>query len=471
LSAPKSAKNAVFDPNDANIIYGAFYGEGVHKSVDGGKTWTPINDGIAKTVSIIEVAVSPGNSNDLVCIGSSYPSWNGYVFWSDNGGQNWNQASRLKDDLSMNPAAGMSGLSRPTNITYCPSDPKKLYCSGNWRPAFSEHGGHTWVERDRGADISCVYDVRFHKNRVYAACMDEGIFSSDDDGQQWQNPWHGDSHSAGHYWRLAISDNNGLDHIVATNSPWNAALPNSVVVSDDGGKKFKVAREGLLPFKPTLNTMWGTGYARALAADPKDPKTLYLGIDGDPTGDKPGGGVFKSTDGGYTWKQLANQPGSRRMFFGLVVDPTDSNRIYWSAANGKGSGIYRTNDGGNSWKFVKPLPSCFDLAISPTGIIYGGDRNLWRSDEHGDTWKKLTNRIDGIIEAIEIDPRNEKTIWFSTVKFGAAAWGYIMKTTDGGTTWQDITGDIGYRKPAVLRFNPATNELWAGGVGLFKTKQ
>ncbi len=49
--------------------------------------------------------------------------------------------------------------------------------------------------------------------------------------------------------------------------------------------------------------------------------------------------------------------------------------------------------------------------------------------------------------------------------------GAIYKTIDGGTTWQEITGGIPYVKPLVLRFNPATSELWAGGVGLYKIKQ
>ena len=49
--------------------------------------------------------------------------------------------------------------------------------------------------------------------------------------------------------------------------------------------------------------------------------------------------------------------------------------------------------------------------------------------------------------------------------------GGVYKTTDGGASWQNITGDLPYVKPLVLRFNSTTNELWAAGVGLFKIKQ
>lgn len=471
LNTPQYAACVVADPRDANVLYGALWADGVHKSVDGGKTWTAINEGIKKDCKILEVAVSPGDSKELVSIGSSMSNWDGYVFWSDDGGRRWNQAARPKDDMVNNPAGGVHGLSRPTNITYCPTDPRKLYVSANWRPVFSEDGGRTWTERDRGADISCVYDVRFHGNRIYASCMDEGILLSDDNGRHWQDVWHGDEKTAGHYWRLAISDNHGMDRIVGTCSPWNNAYPNRVVVSEDGGKRFKVVNEGLLPFKPTPNTMWGIGYARAMAVDPRDPRIMYLGIDGDPTDGKPGGGIFKSGDGGYTWRQLPHQPGSRRMFFGLAVDPTDSRRIYWGACGNQG-GLWRSEDGGESWQHVFQNETwVFNILVAADGTVYCPGLNMWRSTDHGKTWKKLTNLKDGQIVGLEADPRDPKTLWFSTIKHGGTAWGHIMKTTDGGATWQDITGDIGYRKPMVLRFNPATNELWAGGVGLFKTKQ
>jgi hypothetical protein len=72
---------------------------------------------------------------------------------------------------------------------------------------------------------------------------------------------------------------------------------------------------------------------------------------------------------------------------------------------------------------------------------------------------------------LEVDPRDENTLWISRVTWGAQAAGGVYKTSDGGATWQEITGDLPYCKPTILRFQPATRELWAGGVGLFKIKQ
>ena len=80
-------------------------------------------------------------------------------------------------------------------------------------------------------------------------------------------------------------------------------------------------------------------------------------------------------------------------------------------------------------------------------------------------WRCIGPSRGGRVVAVAGDPVDRMTFYF-----GACAGG-IWKTTDGGTAWQDITGGIPYVKPLVLRFNPATSELWAGGVGLYKIKQ
>ena len=269
----------------------------------------------------------------------------------------------------------MNNLSTPTNIAWCPSDPKRLYVSANWRPVFSDDRGRTWAERDRGADISCVYDVRFSRGRTWVACMDEGVLFSDDAGSAWRQAWPrggpGADKISGHYWRLAVSDRDGVDRVVSTCSPWDANSPNRVVLSDDGGKTFKATDAGLPTYRPHANTMWGESYARALAADPKDPSVLYLGMDGDPEGPgKPGGGIFRSTDGGATWKPLEHQPPARRAFFGLAVDPTDPKRLYWAAC-GAGGGLYRSDDAGESWQHVFGGESwLFNVLVTPDGTVY-----------------------------------------------------------------------------------------------------
>src|SRR5690606_12692198 len=104
----------------------------------------------------------------------------------------------------------------------------------------------------------------------------------------------------------------------------------------DGGRTHHIVTAGLPDHTPRANTMWGQGYARALAADTSNPDILYLGIDGDPANNQDGGGLFKSTDGGLTWNRSPGQPASRRIYYGLAVDPTDPRRLFWGACGKDG---------------------------------------------------------------------------------------------------------------------------------------
>jgi len=478
LATPKKASSVAVAPSDPNILYATFFTDGVWKSTDKGKTWKDVSQSLPKKCSLCEVAVSPTNPLDVYVIGAF--DWNGRFFYSNNGGETWTESSQLTPDSAANPSLAdthptTAKLSAPRNLAINPLNPKELYIAANWRPCHSADGGRTWTERVRGADISCVYDLRFHKGRTYAAAMDEGVFVSEDSGARWRALWplRYDSKLGGHYWRLAISDNNGTDRIVSTCTSWNTRIPGCVVMSDDGGKTYTSSANGLPTTIPTANTMWGNGGPRALAADPKNPMTLYLGIDGDPSTGKSGGGVFKSEDGGHTWAALPGQPGSRRMFFGLAVDPTDSKRLFWGAC-ATGGGLYRSEDGGASWQRVfKNETWVFNVHVTADGTIYCPGNNLWRSTDHGKNWKQLTKFpfSSRIIVAIETDPADAKRMWFAATTWGSKTEGDVYETRDAGATWQEITGNLPYRKPLLLRYNPDTRELWAAGVCLFKCRR
>ena len=477
LPTPKSGACVAVAPSDPSIVYAAFRQEGIRRSTDRGATWSLANDGIKQGCSIREVAIDPRDPNTVYCIGAV--NWEGYFYRSTDGGRSWEESRTLKRDFDSDPtcpedyggrAAGTCPLSTPGNLAVNPARPTELFIAANWRNAFSPDGGRTWEQRDRGADITCTTDIRFVGGKTYVTAMDEGLLVSEDDGATWRIlcPLKYSTALSGHQWRVHVSPS--AERIVTTCSLWERPS-DCVVVSEDGGKSFTTHAEGLPARRPTANTMWGQGYARARAADPSDPNVLCLGIDGDPTpGQNPGGGVFKSTDGGRTWQRLAAQPGSRRMFYGLAVDPTAPKRLYWGAC-GAGGGLYRSDDGGATWSRVFGNESwVFNVAVSPTGVVYCPGANLWRSDDHGATWRKLTS-FEGstAIVGLEINPKDEKVIWLSRASWGTGAVGSVHESADGGATWRDITTDLPYVKPTVLRFNPATGQLWAGGVGLFKT--
>ncbi|HSI07801.1 MAG TPA: hypothetical protein VK985_04365 [Rariglobus sp.] len=476
LATPANAAIAAFDPANPDVIYGAFFTEGIWKSTDKGATWAKASNGLGAKFSALEIVVNPANSQEVYLIGSQ--GWNGGFYYSNDAGASWTRSATMKVDPTINPTLPAEGttvqLSTPTNLTINPRNPKQLFISANWRPCFSEDGGRTWTERVKGADITVQTDIRFSGSRTYVTAMDEGTLVSEDQGKSWRQLWplKHDNELSGHNWRVAVTNINGVDRIIATASPWSGKNSVVIVISEDGGKTFKTVTAGLPAYRITANTMWGRGYPRALAVDPTNPKIVYLGIDGDASKDQPGGGVFKSEDGGYTWKQLPNQPASRRMYYGLAIDPTNPQRIFWGGFGANG-GVYCSEDGGNTWKRVFAQDQyIFNVHVSKDGTIYAGGGNLWRSTDHGETWKQISNFNDKrSIVGIEVDPRDGRTMWVSSVTWDDKADGDVFKTTDGGATWTAITGSLAYRKPGILRFNPQTNELWAGQTMLHKIKQ
>lgn len=477
LGTPPCSSLAI-SSRDALQLLGAFGSKGVMLSGDGGNTWKPLPSlKLPDGAGIREVAIHAQKPN--VFYAYSKRGWSGVFFRSSNAGKTWTSVSSGTPDFSGNPTLpdGDHNFSTISGMTVSPANSDLIFLSGNWRNWLSTDGGITFRESDRGADMSCIHDIRFHNGRTYAVAMDEGLLASDDNGANWTQlfPRKHTNGRSGHQWRVNISGPAGSERIVSTLSPWENDQPNGALVSEDGGRKFTFSRTGLPAYVSTVNCMWGRAFARALASDPKDPSTLYLGIDGDPDPAKKqaGGGVFKSTDGGKSWTQLANQPASRRMFYGLAVDPTNSRRLYWGACD-KGGGVYRSENSGESWELVFGKNDyIFNLAIDSKGNVYAGNQQLFRSSDHGKTWTKVSNFADtrNAIVGMEIDPANENRIWISKVAWGSGNQGGVFRTTDGGATWEEITGELPYRKPLILRYNPQTHELWAGGVGLFKIKQ
>jgi photosystem II stability/assembly factor-like uncharacterized protein len=486
LAAPKTGFGVAISPVDPNVICAACGESGLHRSLDGGKTWTDISSELLKKTALLEVILT--NKPDVIyAIGSS--NWSGHLFRTDDGGKTWSHFNRVKSGLPGNPtlpngndANGFTDISTVTNIAVNPKNPDELFMSGNWRNMFSADGGKTLEERSTGADNTCTTDIQFLNGKTYVTAMDEGLFVSENKGEEWRQliPIKYDATVSGHFWRVRVTTVGGSTRIVTSASPWNSSsnlndpkYVNRVYVSGDEGKTFTATIAGLPNYVPNVNCMWGRSYPRSLAMDPKNSDILYLGMDGNPEPAKnlPGGGIFRSADGGKTWTRCASQPGGLRLYYGLVIDPANSKRLYFSSC-GEGGGAWRSDDEGATWTHIFQNESwCFNLDVSPSGVVYVGGKDLWRSDDQGKTWRKLTNFQDATLVGIAIDPANEQRIWISRTTWDDSIKGGVFRTSDGGQNWTDMTGDIPCHKLQLMRYNPVTKELWAGGPGLFRIQQ
>ena len=208
----------------------------------------------------------------------------------------------------------------------------------------------------------------------------------------------------------------------------------------------------------------------AMAIAPSDPNVIYVG-----TGESQmredltfGTGVYRSTDAGATWTRLG-LTGSQQIG-DIVVDPRDPDRVYVAAlghAFGPNSerGVFRTLDGGKTWKkilFINDSTGANDLSIDPSNprILYasmykfqrtpysmnagGGRSGIWKTLDGGDTWTELTFR-PGIPHkplgkiGIDVSPANPRRLYASIE--AADSSGGIFRSDDAGDTWERMNTD------------------------------
>ncbi|MBI4469963.1 MAG: hypothetical protein HY650_11650 [Acidobacteria bacterium] len=201
------------------------------------------------------------------------------------------------------------------------------------------------------------------------------------------------------------------------------------------------------------------GRVTALAIDPGAPNTIYAGT--------AGGGVWKTIDGGKSWRPLTDD--QLTLAIGaLAIDPADPKIIYAGTGEGNlsadsylGVGLLKTTDAGVSWTQLGSSTfaglSMADLVIDPTnsqvlyaGVTLGGAgvssstlspvgiRGAYKSTDGGTSWRRLRGGLPGgttlgVLD-LAMDPADAQVLYATVRSVG------VFKTTDGGTTWTRLTG-------------------------------
>ena len=172
------------------------------------------------------------------------------------------------------------------------------------------------------------------------------------------------------------------------------------------------------------------GDVRVVTIDPRDKDKLYVStLDGQ---------IHTSADGGKTWRVLVNLNRPQLVLDQLVVDQNDSNIIYTSGHRHKSpGGFFKTSDGGATWKEAKELKnesihSMTQSKSEPNTLLVGTLGGVWRSDDLGDSWKKIESETMPInIDSMAVDPRKTSTMY-------AGTWWRAYKSTDSGKNWRLI---------------------------------
>jgi photosystem II stability/assembly factor-like uncharacterized protein/tetratricopeptide (TPR) repeat protein len=307
------------NPRNSKVIYAVVKGQGIYRSTDGGYHWQAAE----RTFETVEsLTIDPTDPSILYA-----PIWDA-ILKSTDSGTTWELI-----------AVGKDALPEPVHVlAVVPGNNQIIYAGTEGGVYRSSNGGQNWEARNKGMVDTPIYTLAIGSRDgelVYAAGKGAEIWRSIDGGS---SPWEKLSSD---YFKEAIYAL-ALD---PENSQWIYAGTNesTVVFSINGGRDWQRRNSGLKHEPLSLNIA-------SLAIDPRDPDIIYAGTGFRSNLD--GHGVYKSTDGGRSWKSINNGLPVDTTWLGgyyvqsIAIDPNDSQTIY---AAGFG-GLYKSTDGGQLWQ-------------------------------------------------------------------------------------------------------------------------
>ena len=199
----------------------------------------------------------------------------------------------------------------------------------------------------------------------------------------------------------------------------------------------------------------------SLAIDPVTPAILYAGVYG--------GGVFKTTDGGWNWYS-ANAGLSSVVIMSLVIDPKTPTTLYAGTGN---RGVFKSTDGGANWNVTNiglKNSTVEALAIDPTTptILYAGTSGdgVFKSTDGGANWNAANiGMTNAYVSVLVIDPTVPTTVYAGTLDA-------VFKSTDGGANWSAAITELTGIHVVSLAINPIMpTTIYAGTYsrGVFKS--
>jgi photosystem II stability/assembly factor-like uncharacterized protein len=336
----------------------------------------------------------------------------------------------------------------------------KFYNAMQWRCIGPHRGGRT---------VGAV-GVPSQPNVFYIGVNNGGVWKTTDFGRTWKPIF--DDQPTGSIGDIVVSLSNPNTIYVGSGEGLqrpDLSVGDGVYKSTDGGK-----------------TWINTGLKEAqqiggLAIDPKNENRVFAAALGHPYGPNEERGVYRTIDGGKTWERVLYKDENTGAIQ-VTIDPNNSNIVYadmWAgrqgpwengAWNGKESGLFKSIDGGSTWKkLTTGLPTTeqglgrigFCIAPSNSNRLYatvdaGKYGGIYRSDDAGETWTNINaderywGRGSDFAE-VKVDPKNADIVYTADV----VTW----KSVDGGKTWSAFRGAPGGDDYHRIWINPDNSNI------------
>jgi len=460
-------------PTDQNIIYAGASVGGIWKSEDQGTTWAPIfeNEGV---MSIGDIAVSKSNPNVLyVGTGEANGSatsgafFGNGVYKSTNGGDTWThmglENSQHVGRITVHPTNPNEAYVAAAGSLYSKNDDRGLYKTTD--------GGDTWEKilfiSDSTSVIDVVMEVGFN-TIIYAATWERirrpwqrsyggitsGIWRSVDGGTTWEEMTNGLPNDDPNIGRigLAIAPNTGgLVYATYTTNPITNTFQGLYRTTNAGGSWQKMDDD---PYIGDVFSSFGWFFGNVRVSPADDTKLWVLGQI-----------LMQSDDSGEGWTQIAQD--NHVDNHGLEIHPENPDFI----VSGNDGGVYISQDGGVNWSHVETLPitqfyEC-EIDFSEPERIYGGaqDNGSMTTLNGGlDDWARFLGG-DGF--HVLVNPQD------NTYVYAEFQFGNLFRSTDGGNTYQFIYNGLddrtNWNTPVV--FDPSNPEtLYYGGNRLHRSE-
>ena len=300
----------------------------------------------------------------------------------------------------------------------------------------------------RGGRVTAVAGVPGQPYVYYMGATGGGVWKTVDGGMTWE-PIADEYLGAGSIGGLAVAPSDPNVIYVGTGETrirGNTSPGDGMYGSTDAGKTW--TRIGLRD----------GGQIGKLQVHPTNPDIVYAAVLGHAFGPNEMRGVFRSKDGGVTWKKVLYRDENTGAI-DLAIDPNNSRIMYaalWEArrmpwgmeSGGPGSGLFKSTDGGDTWTEISRNPGLPKGTLGKIGITVSAvnsDRvwaiveaekgGVFRSDDAGETWTKVNDERKLRQRAwyythIYADPQDENTVYVLNVRF----W----KSTDGGKTYESV---------------------------------